>query len=138
MTQQITLPRPPSITRSAYICAFFALVPLAYALQATAYGVAVGNTGIAALVIAAGGGFCTFLLLKLNRFARFAFAAFWFLLVGAAAYSWAVLRTTHDYRGALGLIFLASCGLVLWSTINRSWPRDGARSNTSLERTRER
>jgi hypothetical protein len=137
MTEQIALSRPPPITRSAYICAFFALLPLAYAVQAMANGAAVGNPGLAALAIAVGGGVCTFLLLTLNRLARLAFAAFWLLLIAAASYSWAVLRTTHDNRGLFGIAFLACCGLMLFNTINRNWPRSGARSNTSLERARE-
>ena len=136
MTDQTALPRPPPITRSAYLCIFFALVPLAYAVQAKAYGAAVGYPGIAALAIAACGGVCAFLLLSLNRFARLLFMLFWLLLISAAVYSWAVLRATYDYRGLLGIIFLASCGLALWSAINRNWPRSGARSNKSLERTR--
>lgn len=137
MTEQVSTPRPRQITRSAYICAFFALFPLAYTIQAMAYGVAVGKAGIATVAIAAGGCVCTFLLLSLNRLALVAFALFWLLLIGAASYSWAALNTSHDARGLLGILFLVASGVVLWTTIHRNWPSSGARSNLHIERTHD-
>lgn len=132
MASGLTSPRPPQITRSAYISAFIALLPLAFTAQAQAHGADVGIALSASVVIAAGGFLCTFLLLSLNRFARLAFVAVWLMLLGAAGYSWAYLRHIHDYRGAMALVALASCGLVLWNTINRNWPRGGERPTASL------
>ena len=137
MNDQIALVRPPPITRSAYICALVALVLLAYGFHHMSDGGAVGYSGMAAFVLSANGILCAYLLLAVNRFARLSFAIFWIVLVSAAGYSWAVRRATYDYVGVIGIGCLAFFGLGVWDAINSSWPRSGARSNTSLERTRE-
>src|SRR3954470_7662279 len=105
-------PRPRQITMSAYASAIIALLLIGTIVQAAAYGVAVGAAGVGALAIGAIGLVCTYLLLSLNHFARLGFVVFWLSLVSAAGYSWAFLRSTHDYRGALGMVFLVYCGVV--------------------------
>ena len=137
MNDLIALSRSPSITRSAYVCALFALMPLAYGVHAIAHDESPGYRSMAAFAISASGVVCAILLLKLNRFARPAFACFWISLVIAASYSWVVVRASYDYRGLLGIGALAFCGLGVWGAINDSWPRSVARLNNSPERARE-
>ena len=138
MTQGNAPLRPRPITMSALICSIVSLLVIATVGQAVGYGVAVGNAGFAALAVGGIGLLCAFLLFTLNQFARLSFVVFWLTLVSAACYSLMFLRSTRDYRGVLGITFLVACGIVLWNAINRNWPRSGARSNNSLERTRER
>jgi hypothetical protein len=141
MTEPIVSSRPRAIVVSAGVCAFIALYLIVTVAQSWVFRgpLAGGALAIASITFGIGivGLSSACLLLTLSRLALPTFAAFWLSLVVGACYSWAFLKGSRDYRGALAIAFLICCAAALWRAIHRSWPSNGARSNNRLQRTGE-